>query len=136
MLAILALALQTGWAGYAATPTTPLEGMWQSCRSIDGAYDERIWAEFADHKAERLLWEFHMGPFNSFGLYLREQADDHNHQDAGNRMLPDNVVSWQDMRRVYTLWEVGLRISISRLVEDRPDCEKFYIRIDKLKESK
>lgn len=117
----------------------PLEGMVRSCYEADlGDHEELVWAQTKRVKGEDIiLWEFHAYK-DSFGLYLRAQPEDHDrtHKEAGNRILPDNYVTFTDQRRVYTLWELGLRLTIARLNDDDVQCERSYVLITKIKENK
>ena len=102
-----------------------LEGNWQSCRSADGQYSERVY----DGKWQGLApFELHMGPFHDFALF-RGIQDDHRDHASSENLLQPHTVELRDGRARQT-WDVGgLHLEAVLSGGSREECESWYLTL-------
>lgn len=127
---VLALQLWSNWTHFgSANPRVILNGNWQSCSEDDGTFGERIWDYVSK---DEWKFEFHMGPHHEFALYRERQADEHDHSDALNQLVPHDV--WLVGNRAKHTWELpDVRVSVVLAGGSLDRCESFYVTIERKK---
>lgn len=102
-----------------------LEGNWQSCREDDGQYSERIY----DHKMSDGRWfEFHMGPYHDFALFLGVQDEHRDHNLPENLLQPYQVVLDNNLAgHEWKVPQLQLNIKVSLAGGSRDDCESWFV---------
>ena len=110
-------------------PSVYLEGVWQSCQSVEedgeAVYAERIY----DHPSKP-AFEFHMGPRDEFALFLGVAQEHRDHDSKANLLYPayrrSDLSTYRDARN----WTAkGLYVSVVRAGGSRDECEAYDVLV-------